>query len=104
MGKTRRFVRSDAGRGAPRANRPAVGPSGDREPPTTGRSQGPFEMMDWAFLPERVGDVEGVADGAPDHLRVLAVGEGLVDGAAAEAGQHVVLGHPLGVGITELPA
>ena len=48
--------------------------------------QGPFEMTGLAFLPERLGDVEGVADRAPDDLRVLPVGEGLVHRAATEAG------------------
>jgi hypothetical protein len=49
-------------------------------------------------------DAERVTHGAPDDLRVLAVGQGLVPRAAAERSQDVVLGQALGVHITELRA
>src|ERR1700734_369270 len=49
-------------------------------------------------------DVEGVADGRPDGFGFHAVGERLVNGAIAEVGEHLVLGHALRVGLPELRA
>src|SRR5262249_31451948 len=46
-------------------------------------------------LAEPVGHLELLAHRAPHHLRVLAVREGLVDRAAAQARQHGVLRNAL---------
>ena len=55
-------------------------------------------------LAEPVGHVELLGHRAPDHLRVLAVGKGLVDRAAAEAGQYEVLRDALRVAVAEVLA
>ena len=55
-------------------------------------------------LAEPVGHVELLAHRAPDHLRVLAVGQGLVDRAASEAGEHEVFRDAFGVAVAELLA
>src|SRR5579863_3808425 len=53
-------------------------------------------------LAEIVWHVKGVADGLPDGLHVLAIGQGLVDGAPADTGENVVPGHAGRIGLTEL--
>jgi len=51
-----------------------------------------------------LGDVEGLADRAPDDLRVDAVCQRLADRPAAEGGQRLILRHALGIHVTELRA
>ena len=60
---------------------------------------GPFGIKE---LTEAIGDVERVAHGAPDDLRILAVGQRLIHGAPAEVRQNVIFREALGVHVTEL--
>jgi|SRR5690348_90793 len=46
--------------------------------------------------------VEGLTDGPPHSLRIHAVSECLVHRAAAQPGQHEILGHTVRVGVAEL--
>src|SRR5689334_10151807 len=48
--------------------------------------------------------LERFADGPPDQLRLSPLGQGLRRGPVAEAGQNLVLGHAVGVGLAELRA
>src|SRR5215469_9356426 len=48
---------------------------------------GPFGI---GRLTEAIGDVERVAHGPPDDLRILAIGQRLVDGTPTEARQNVI--------------
>src|ERR1700749_3363728 len=68
-----------------------------------GRGGGPHPFGR-LLLPQPVGDVERLAHGAPDDLRVFTVGERLVHGAVTEAGQHEIFRHAFRVGLAELLA
>lgn len=46
---------------------------------------------------EAAGDLEGLADGAPDHLDVFAVVQRLVDRPAVEHGQYMISRHAVRV-------
>ena len=60
---------------------------------------GPFGIKE---LTEAIGDVERVAHGPPDDLRILAIGQRLVYGTPTEARQNVIFRKALGVHVTEL--
>src|SRR5262249_25751227 len=79
---------------------------------TAGSVSRPLKNRGWTAGPASVTppsaepfwNVECLDHGAPDGLGVLAVGERLVHGAAAERAQHLVLGHALRVQLAELLA
>jgi len=78
----------------------AAGGGGGLRPGEGQRATAECRMSSAAGL----GDVEGLADRAPDDLRVDAVCQRLADRPAAEGGQRLILRHALGIHVTELRA
>ena len=74
----------------------------EADTPTRSKSRQHPAKRAWSVPP--LGDVEGLADRPPDDLHVLAIGQGLIHGAAAQDRQYVVLGDAFGVRVAELRA